>query len=138
MSRLVAGFIAGALWMPAFAYFADREYGMVMTVMIAIFTVPLTLFVAAPLYYLFRNKIGLWTCMAFGVVIGLIGAGIFGATTHYEAFVRWAPLLVGAGWLSSMIFWFVGIWRNPNLTLNSTRTPSGAGQRSRYDPLSIR
>ena len=83
--------------------------------LVAALTVPLTLFVAVPTYWFFREHVGLLACMIVGVGIGAIGCLLFWAATNTLAALNWAPLLLGAGLVSSVLFWFVALWRNEGL-----------------------
>ena len=112
MTRLVFGFAVAALWLPVLLYFTAGDYSQFWFVMTATFTVPLTLFVAVPLYYFWRRRITLWRCVLAGVVIGILGALAFLAVTHAQAALNWSPALIGSGLVTSIIFWLVAIWNN--------------------------
>lgn len=89
-------------------------------IMTALFTIPLTLFIAVPLYFFVRSQITLWRCILFGATIGLIGALVdYYWTGNFLAAINMAPVMIGFGVASSAVFWIVGIWKNNNLTLRS-------------------
>lgn len=111
MIRVVLGFVVAALWLPAVLYFTDRTYGQFLFVMSAIFTVPLVLFVAVPLYYVWRRRITFGRCLASGFVIGALGALAFLAMTNPQAAFNWSPGLISAGAVTSIIFWAIAVWK---------------------------
>jgi len=115
MVRLILGFTAAALWLPVLLYFAAGDYAEFWFAMTALFTVPLTVFVALPLYYFCRGRITFGRCLLAGFGIGVLGAVAFLVTTHPQAALNWSPGLIGAGVLSSIIFWAVAIWQNAAL-----------------------
>lgn len=115
MLRIVVAFTAAALWFPSLSYFLSGEYGPFWFLMIALYTVPLTLLVAAPLYYFNRKRITFLFCVLAGLGIGLLGALSFWSMTNRLAAQNWAPLLIGTGLVSSVLFWVIGIWRNSRL-----------------------
>jgi hypothetical protein len=117
MVRIVLGFMAAALWLPLLELATSRIYGGFWFGMTAMFTVPLTLLVAVPLFYLWRRQITLWRCLLAGLAIGIIGAVVFLVTTNPLAALNWSPLLVVVGVLSSVVFWVTAVWRNPTLTV---------------------
>ena len=112
MVRLILGFAAAGLWLPVLLYFAAGEYAEFWFVMTALFTIPLTVFVAVPLYYFWRAHITFGRCLLAGFGIGVVGTLAFLAMTHPEAALNGSPALIGAGVLSSVIFWAIAIWQN--------------------------
>ena len=120
ISRLVAGLIVAAFWFPVCLYFRDDRYGPLGFILAASFTVPITLFVAAPLVYFLRGRLSFWLCCVLGVVLGSLGlvpnmlAGNWGAARN----IGLTMMLVGL--VSSMLFWVVGVWRNGDLTCASS------------------
>ena len=115
--RLVAGLLVAALWLPLLGLLTVPWSGPFWSVMTALYTVPLTLLVAAPLAFLFRRRLTLVLCLAFGLTISLLGVLVFSATTNYLAGLRWAPLLTASGLISSFLFWWVAVspqWRSNN------------------------
>ena len=115
MFRLVLAFMVAALWLPLLAVAVSPSFVESMAALVAALTVPLTLFVAVPTYWFFRRRVGLLACMTAGAAIGAIGCLLFWAATNTLAALNWAPLLLGAGLVSSLLFWFVGLWRNERL-----------------------
>jgi putative effector of murein hydrolase len=115
MTRVVLGFAVAALWLPVLLYFTAGDYGAFWLFMTASFTVPLTLFVAVPLYYFWRRRITFWRCILAGFAIGAIGALAFLAMTHPEAALNWSPGLIGSGVVTSLVFWFIAVWKNGDL-----------------------
>jgi hypothetical protein len=129
MKRLILAFIVAAFWAPLLSTLTSESYFRVQAfILVALFTVPLTLFVAVPLYCVVRKKIALRLCTLFGIGIGSIGALLFLLMTNLEAFLKFAPLHILTGLISSLLFWLVGIWRNQNLTIDSKSTPYCARQ----------
>jgi len=112
MTRVFLGFAAAALWLPLVSYFTGGVYGQFWFVMTASFTLPLTVVLAIPLFFLWRRRITFWRCLLAGLAIGLVGALAFLAMTNLAAALNWSPGLIGAGVLSSIVFWAVGIWNN--------------------------
>ena len=119
MTRLILGFAAAALWLPVLMYVIAGGHGEFWFVMIASFTVPLTLFVAAPLYYFSRRRVTFWACVMVGLAIGAVGSLTFLLAINPYTARTWAPSLLLAGIISSVIFWIVAIWKNRNLTSRS-------------------
>jgi hypothetical protein len=101
-----------ALWLPAFAVINSPSLIESLAGLVALFTVPLTFFVGAPLYWIFRRRVGFWWCASAGIAIGIVGVGLFWLMTNPLAARNWAPLLIATGLISSLLFWVVGIWRN--------------------------
>jgi hypothetical protein len=83
--------------------------------MTAAFTVPLTLFIAAPLCYVWRRRITFLRCLVAGFVIGALGALAFLVMTNAQAALNWSPGLIGAGVVTSIIFWAIAVWNNSNI-----------------------
>lgn len=119
MARLILGFLAAALWLPVLMYVTAGGHGEFWFVMIASFTVPLTLFVAAPLYYFSRRRVTFWACIKVGIALGIVGSLTFLLAIDPHTARIWAPSLLLAGFISSVVFWFVGIWKNGRLTMRS-------------------
>ena len=115
MTRLVLGFVVAALWLPVLLYFTAGDYGQFWFAMTAAFTAPLTLFIAAPLYYVWRRRITFLRCLAAGLVVGALGALAFLAMTNAQAAINWSPGLIGAGVVTSIIFWAIAVWNNSNI-----------------------
>ena len=115
--RLIAGLLVAGLWLPLLSLITVFSSGPFWFVMTALYTVPLTLIVAAPLVFLFRRRLTLALCLAFGLIISLLGMLVFLATTNYLAALTWAPLLTASGLVSSFLFWLVAVsghWRSNN------------------------
>jgi hypothetical protein len=114
MVRVILGFVAAALWLPLLFLLVEggNYYGRVWFSMVAAFTIPLTLFAAVPLFYFWRSRITFWRCLLAGVGLGLVGAAAFLLMTNPTAAANWFLGMVGAGVLSSMIFWFIAVWNN--------------------------
>jgi len=119
MARLILGFLAAALWLPVLMYVTAGGHGELWFVMVASFTVPLTLFVAAPLYYFSRRRVTFWACIMVGIALGIVGSLTFLVAIDPHTARMWAPSLLLAGFISSVVFWFVGIWKNGRLTTRS-------------------
>jgi hypothetical protein len=120
MFRLISGFVITALWLPVLSLFTSGIYGNFWFWMIACYTVPLTIFVAVPLYYAMRRKINFLFCIVSGIGIGALGSLLFLAMTNWLSFLKWSPLLIFVGLVSSLLFWFVAVWKNSGLTRSST------------------
>jgi len=121
MTRLILGFFTAALWLPLLAYILDSTYyGEFWAFAIAFYTVPLTIFVALPAYFLVRKRISFLLCVGMGCVIGVIGAFIFFLVTNPLAAMNWAPGLISAGIMSSIVFWVIAIWKNKKLMRNKS------------------
>ena len=112
MTRVILGFAVAALWLPVLSYLTGGVYAEFWFVMTAAFTVPMTLFVAVPLYYRWRQRVSFVRCLLAGLVIGVIGAVAFLTMTNRQAALNWSPGVVGAGVVSSIIFWVIAIWKN--------------------------
>ena len=126
MVRIVVGFLAAALWLPLLSLATSGPYGAFWFGMTAMFTVPLTLLVAVPLFYMWRRRITFWLCLVAGLAIGIIGAALFLLVTNPLAARNWAPLLIVAGVLSSVVFWATAVWRNSTLTNSRSKAAGDA------------
>jgi hypothetical protein len=124
MLRLVLGFVVAALWLPAYAYVLSRSLVESGAVLVAMFTVPLTLFVAAPLYWALRERVGFLACICAGLCVGAIGCLLFWLSTNTLAALNWSPLLLAAGLVSSFLFWVVALWGNKYLPQKNGRKVS--------------
>lgn len=122
MGRLILGFFVAALWLPMIAAVASPSLTESLAILVAMFTIPLTLFVGAPLYWLFRRRVGFWWCAVAGISIGILGVFLFWLVTNALAARNWAPVLIAVGLISSLLFWVVGIWRN-NFVLALKKKP---------------
>jgi hypothetical protein len=117
-TRVVAGLIAAALWLPlAASLLAPGGERVPAFALPALYTVPLTAVIAAPLVYFFRRNLSFIRCCIVGLGIGTVGALTFWSPYSNAALLSWGPTLVAAGLLSSVVFWVVGIWRNRGLTI---------------------
>jgi hypothetical protein len=115
MLRIGIGLLAAALWLPLLAYATGERFAFFWFGMIAMFTIPLTLFVALPLVLLLRRHLSFVRCIAAGFGIGLLAVALEWSLSHWQAALNLGPLLIGAGVLSSLVFWLVGVWRNSRL-----------------------
>jgi hypothetical protein len=129
LARLVAGFIAAAVWLPLVFLFERREMWQFGFLMVLFFTVPLTL-LAIPFVYLLRRHLSLLVCAACGALFGLVGAvALLAGTNPFAAphwlIVREVASTMGLGFVSGLLFWAIGIWHNSGLTI------VGGGRESR-------
>jgi len=116
--RLIGGLIVAALWLPVLLYVISRGWEKTFSFLIvAYYTVPLTLLVATPLMYFMRKHLTLGRCLLVGFLLGALGALTFWSPYSLKAMWNWGPLLVAAGVMSSLLFWIVGVWRNSDLTI---------------------
>jgi hypothetical protein len=115
--RLGCGLLVAALWLPVVLYFTSGPYAKFGFFITAFYTVPLTLFVAAPLVYLLRYCLSLALCLASGLAIGVAGTLMVLATTNRLFAWNASLVLMLCGLVSSLIFWVVGVWRNGGLTI---------------------
>lgn len=132
MIRLAIGFICAALWLPTVSFIISGVYGKFWFTMTAGFTVPLTIFVGIPLYFLMRKKINLLVCAVGGVAIGVIGSLVFMSITNYLAFLKWFLVFISMGFVSSIIFWVVGV-RNNTLISSSCNIKKDKIKHGRLD-----
>ena len=121
LARLIAGFIAAAGWLPLVILFQRREMWQFGFLMVLFFTVLLTL-LAIPFVYLARRHLSLLVCAVFGALFGLVGAvALLAGTNPFAAphwlIVREVASLMGLGFVSGLLFWTIGIWRNSGLTI---------------------
>jgi hypothetical protein len=77
MARIVIGFLAAALWLPALGHVLDEQMGPFWAIMFGPYTAPLTLLIAVPSLYFMRRKITLLRCVVTGAGIRLVGALTF-------------------------------------------------------------
>jgi molybdate transport system substrate-binding protein len=112
--RVVLGFVAAALGVPALVAVTSPPNGLFWFAMISLFTVPLTVFAGMPLFVWLarRRRVTFWWCMLAGLVIGAAGVLLFMLVTNVLAARNWAPLLIVTGLLCSFVFWLAGVWKN--------------------------
>jgi len=115
--RVVLGFVAAALGVPALIGVTSLPDGLWFAAMISMFTVPLTLFAGVPLFVLLarRRRVTFWWCLLAGFVVGVVGVLLLMLTSNVIAARNWAPILIIIGLLCSMVFWVVAVRRNPAL-----------------------
>ena len=114
--RLVLGIIAEALWLPILAYVTLGRLGEGYFVILAMFTVPLTLFVAVPFYLLTKKYFTFLVSIYFGLAIGALVALVYYLNTDPINGVNMAPIFLLLGLISSVLFWIVAIWKNGSPT----------------------
>jgi len=112
MVRIVFGFAVAALWLPIVAYATGGVYGWFWSSMTGIFTIPLTIVLAVPVFYVWRRRITFWRCLTAGLAVGLVGALLFLLMTNPLAALHSLPAFVLAGTFSSTLFWVVAVWNN--------------------------
>jgi len=127
MVRILGGLLAAALWLPVIEYLSGGGYGAFWAVSTGLFTVPLTLLVATPFVFFSRHNLSLARCAISGLTVGAVGAVLFAACTNIQAGLNWAPLLIGCGVVSGLVFWLAGVWRNPAITFASSRRANARG-----------
>jgi hypothetical protein len=119
MGRLIAGFLAAAIWLPLLILL-QRGLTWPGAVLVLLYATPMTL-LAAPIVYLLRRRLSLVLCGIFGTLFGLVGAiGLMG-TNPLAAPRELAMLRLGRfgliGLISGALFWVVGVYRNDRLTI---------------------
>lgn len=115
--RIIGGLIVAALWLPCLLYVMSRGWERkVSSLIVACYSVPLTLLVAAPFVYFLRRKLTLVRCLTVGLLLGTLAALTLWSPYSPKAMFNWGPLQVLAGVVSSLLFWAVGVWRNHDLT----------------------
>jgi hypothetical protein len=115
--RLIGGLLVAALWLPALLYIVSRGWEREFSFLIvAYYTIPLTLLVAGPLVYIQRKKLTLVRCLTVGLLLGTLGAFTFWSPYSLKAMFNWGPVLMFVGVISSLLFWVVSVWRNRDLT----------------------
>lgn len=111
--RVVFGFLVAALWLPVVTYLRAPTPGEEFFARAPlVLTVPLTLFVAVPVFLVLKQRASFLVCVLAGAVVGAVGAILFLLVTNWEAGINWAAALVGCGVISSVLFWLVAIWRS--------------------------
>jgi len=125
LTRLIAGFIATAFWLPAVVFLAhadDHPWTRVGVSMVPLLTLPLTL-LAVPLVYFGRRRLSFTRCLASGAAFGVLGAAAVLAWARASPFAAphwffYTMILsfMTVGLVSGAVFWLAGVWRNDNLT----------------------
>jgi hypothetical protein len=116
MLRLIIGLTVAALWLPLVGLLHGSWEGQFFAGAVALFTVPLTLVVAAPVcavFYYSKVAPSWWFCMIFGGIVGFLGAMIFAAISN-NSLIGWnsAPGFILVGVISALMFWAIGIRKN--------------------------
>ena len=109
------GFISAALWFPI-AVFIFTQYvshsneGVTAFLFSLSITGPAVL-ISMPIFYLIQQHkpIHLVDCLLAGLVIPILILIGFGTVTNFAIATPLAPLCIGVGLISSIIFWFVGV-----------------------------
>ena len=110
-ARVVLGFVVAALWLPAIGLFMDWYSG-VWARASTLLSVPLTVFVAVPIYLVVRKRISFLICAFAGVGIGALGALPWALDGNTRAAMNLAPILMVVGFISSILFWLIAVWKN--------------------------
>jgi len=117
MFRVVLGFVAAALCFPAgvLVYamcIGEWRWGPLFASLAAVYTVPLTILVAAPLFLLFRRHASFLVCVGAGIAVGLIGVLLEALLGSYGYAVAMAWKFAAVGAVSASVFYFVAVFRN--------------------------
>ena len=115
MLKILLGFISAALWFPI-AVFIFTQYvshsneGVTAFLFSLSITGPAVL-MSMPIFYLIQHHkpIHLVDCLLAGLVIPILILIGFGTVTNFAIATPLAPLCIGVGLISSIIFWFVGV-----------------------------
>ena len=112
MFRALIGLIVGGVWFPAVLLVMG---GGPFAFLFGLFTVTASV-IAFPIVLLLRwwRWMNLPACALFGAVLGLLGgyasSAAFGTPPPP---IAQSGGLIGLGVASSILFWLVGVWRNP-------------------------
>jgi hypothetical protein len=115
--RLVLGLLVAALWFPLLAWERALDHGWVAFMLVGMFTLPVTLLMAAPLVYLLRRRLSFTLCCTFGIALGGLLALADVLTGNWVAARGDALMGIPVGLISSILFWLIGVWRNRALTI---------------------
>jgi uncharacterized membrane protein YeiH len=116
MLRLFLGFVVAAVWLPvSLLLYSPAGQGELPAVLVAMLAVPLTVFAAAPLYWVLRRRVNLIVCICSGAIVGVFGCLLFWLGTNWLATVNTSPAILITALVSSLIFWAVAIWNNKRL-----------------------
>ena len=115
MLRIFVGFLVAALWLPLIGLLSGSYEGQFFAGTAAVFTVPLTIGFALPIYgFFYYSKVApaWWVCMAIGACIGCVGAIALGTMSNKLAGWNAVPGFILIGVVSAVIFWAIGIRKN--------------------------
>ena len=115
--RLVLGLLAAALWFPLLAWQRAQENGWVSFMIVGMFTLPVTLLIAAPLVCFLRRRLSFPLCCAFGIVLGGLLALPDVLLGNWVVARGDALMVIPVRLISSIVFWLIGVWRNRALTV---------------------
>lgn len=128
MARVVAAFVIVPLLYPLSILLVSGEEGWAGAIWAASFTIPITVVIGIPLFFIFRKKAWWrWWQFALGGVLAGLVASLPPLLNSWEAAALFAFYFVPFGLAHSVVFWLIAVWRNIGLTQRSTgRAASGA------------
>jgi hypothetical protein len=111
--RIVFGFLVCALGYPFVALLSGDSYAISGALAVASISIPITVLVAVPLFFLLRSRdwLGLWKTVGTGAAAGLL-ASIFFAGIDWYAFLFISSVFAPMGAVHALIFWFIAVYRN--------------------------
>ncbi|MBC3882917.1 hypothetical protein H8K35_16095 [Undibacterium sp. LX40W] len=122
MLRILIGFIYAALWFPTTVFiFTEYVYKINGGIEAFLFSLSITgpaVLISMPIFYLIRHHkpIQLLDCLLAGLLIPILILIGFGTVTSFAIATPLAPLCIGVGMISAIVFWVVGVRQ----TLNSS------------------
>jgi hypothetical protein len=117
MARVVLGFLLAVSGFPVIILLSGAHDALLGALRVASVTAISVLGPGVPGFFYFRCR-GWWRPWQFvagGVLGGLLSAFIF-LEAGAANFGFLATLFAGAGAFHALLFWFVAVWRNPDLT----------------------
>lgn len=130
MLRILLGFIYAALWFPTavfiFTQYVSHSNEGVPAFLFSLSITGPAVLISMPIFYLIRHHkpIQLLDCLLAGLLIPTLILIGYGTVTNFAIATPLAPLCIGVGLISAIIFWIVGLRQNAHRTpLSYSRNP---------------
>ena len=129
MNRILLGFLVVALAYPLLALLTGGQFGAGGALAVATFTVPVTVLLGWPAFAFFKRRGWLkwWQFGMGGLTVGAVCTlpfiiGVTETNAPLSTFTFIVLFFAALGAIHSIAFWAIAIWRNNDLTLQSSGT----------------